>query len=405
MKDTKLFAAALALKPPWYIKKIDFRDTAQGEKELHIEVDHQKRVKFEYEGELCPVHDHQLRSWRHLRFFQHDCYLHARVPRVKTESGEVRLVAVPWAEPGSSFTLLFELDVLKLMDKGMSASAVGRHYSFDSRIASRIVGRHVSNALATQELRTVKDLSVDETSRKKGHNYLTILCDRQAKKVVGVSLGKDQKAVGQALIDMEARGADRATVRSVTLDMSRSYIAACESYLPQAEMVFDRFHLVKKLNEAIDTIRRAEQKQFKEALKHSRYLWLRNASKLSQKQQQRLDLLKEAFPNLGQAYRLKELFREVFDAAQFIKRLKPLNEWIKMAWDSGIKPIQEFVNMLHDHWYGIKTYFKRLANNAFAEGVNLKIQEIKRIARGYRNPHNFILMIYFKLGGLDLKIH
>ncbi|KGE84763.1 hypothetical protein IX84_32115 [Phaeodactylibacter xiamenensis] len=259
--------------------------------------------------------------------------------------------------------------------------------------------------MATQELRAVKDLSVDETSRKKGHNYLTILCDRQAKKVVGVSLGKDQKAVGEALIDMEARGADRTTVRSVTLDMSRSYIAACESYMPQAEMVFDRFHLVKKLNEAIDTIRRAEQKQFKEALKHSRYLWLRNASKLSQKQQQRLDLLKEAFPNLGQAYRLKELFREVFDAAQFTKRLKPLNEWIKMAWDSGIKPIQEFVNMLHDHWYGIKTYFKRLANNAFAEGVNLKIQEIKRIARGYRNPHNFILMIYFKLGGLDLKIH
>lgn len=405
MKEAELFAAALNLKEPWFVRRIEFREVDDGEMELHIEVDHAKRSKFEYEGKSYPVYDHQYRSWRHLQFFQHDCYLHARVPRVKTDEGSVRLVPVPWAHPGSSFTLLFELHVLKLFKKGMSASGVGDYYNMDSRRASRIVSRHVSHALATQGLKDVKDLSIDETSSKKGHNYLTVLCDRNAKKVVGISMGKDRKAVRNALIDMEVRGADKDKVRSVTLDMSKSYISACELYMPKADMVFDRFHIVKKLNEAIDDIRREEQKQVRAELKNTRYLWLKKASTLSENQRQRLDELQQDFPRLGQAYGLKELFREVFDEAKILKRLKPLNLWIKKAWKTGIKQIQDFVNMLHAHWYGIKTYFKRLANNAFAEGVNLQIQEIKRIARGYRNKQNFILMIYFKLGGLNLGIH
>ena len=201
------------------------------------------------------------------------------------------------------------------------------------------------------------------------------------------------------------RGADKDKVRSVTLDMSKSYIAACELYMPKADMVFDRFHIVKKLNEAIDDMRREEQKQVRAELKNTRYLWLKKTSTLSENQRQRLDELQQDFPRLGQAYGLKELFREVFDKAKILKHLKPLNLWIKKAWKTDIKQIQDFVNMLHAHWYGIKTYFKRLANNASAEGVNLQIQEIKRIARGYRNKQNFILMIYFKLGGLNLGIH
>ena len=112
-----------------------------------------------------------------------------------------------------------------------------------------------------------------------------------------------------------------------------------------------------------------------------------------------------AYPTLGQAYRLCELFKQVMDEALTSKRLRPLNDWIKMAWASGLAPIRNFVNMLHNHWYGIKTYFKKVADNAFAERVNLKIQEIKRIAKGYRNINNFILMIYFHIGGLKFETH
>lgn len=405
MKDTTIFTAALGLNSPWYIKSVEFKDTLSGKQELHIEVDHTKSSKFEYEGEHYSVYDHQVRTWRHLRFFQHDCYLHARVPRVKTRSGKVKLVAVPWATSESSFTLLFELDILSLLEGGMSASAAGKYYTMDSRRVFRIMARHVSMALATQSLDTFKELTVDETSRKKGHNYLTILCDRLAKKVVGIAVGKDKEAFAHALIDMEVRGASRETIKSVTMDMSTAYISAVESYVADADIVFDRFHISQLLQKAVDKVRREEQRNFREAFKNTRYLWLKKGDDLDEDQQAKVSELSQAYPNVGEAYRLKELFREVFDAAEQSKRLTPLNEWIKDAWNSGIEPIRAFVKTLHKHWYGIKTYFKRLATNAYAENVNLKIQEIKRLARGYGNVQHFILMIYFHLGGLDLKTH
>lgn len=405
MEEVNIFASALGLKEPWHIKSIRFESGVGGVEELHIEVEHRRGVKFSYEGEACPVYDQQKRTWRHLRFFQHDCYLHADVPRVKTGDGRVRLVDVPWAEAGSSFTLLFEQDVLKLLGGGMSASAAGRHYDMDSRVVFRMMARHVSQALSTQDLQDVRDLSVDEVSRAKGHHYMTIMCDRRAKKVVGVAPGKDKEAFAQALLDAEVRGADRSKVRTTSMDMSRSYISACGEALPQSDIVFDHFHIAKQLNEAVDRIRREEQRQFREELKNSRYLWLYGQEKLNAEQRERLTVLAEAFPNIGEAHRLKELFRAVMAQALNSRSLGPLNAWIKEAWNSGLAPMREFVNMLHDHWYGVKTYFKYLADNAFAERVNLKIQDIKRTAFGYRNVHHFTLMIYFHLGGLNFKTH
>lgn len=367
MKDTTIFTAALGLKPPWYIKSVEFKEVAGNRQELHIEVDHYSGHKFEYEGETCSVYDHQDRTWRHLRFFQHDCYLHARVPRVKTKAGKVRLVEVPWADCVSQFTLLFELEALSLLTEGMSFSGVGRHYKMDARRIFRIMARHVSIALATQSLAPVKELSVDETSRKKGHNYLTIMCDRMAKKVVGISVGKDKEAFAHALLDMEVRGASREMVKTVTMDMSTFYISAVEEYLEHVDIVFDRFHISQLLNKAVDKIRREEQRNAKDAFKRTRYLWLKKGADLKEEQQEKVDELSEAYPNIGEAYRLKELFRDVFDMAEQTQRLAPLNAWIKEAWNSGLEPLQQFVNTLHNHWYGIKTYFKKLATNAYAE--------------------------------------
>lgn len=403
MNELPIFTAALGLESPWFIKEIFFEGKGEGKK-LHIHLDHKRLVKFEYESKKYPVYDHQERTWKHLNFFQHECYLHARVPRVKTEGGDVRLIDLPWAKPGTSFTLLFEQDVLNLVAGGMSGSAVGKRLGIGSKRVFGIVRRHVSYALSTQDLEDVIELSADETSSEKGHNYLTILADRNAKKVVGVAVGKDKEAFAHALIDMEVRGADRKKVRAVTMDMSKSYISAVGEFLPQADIVFDRFHICKKLNEAVDEIRRTEQRQYDE-LKKSRYLWLRNNSNLTEEQKAKINYLEDAYPNIGKAYRLKELLKKIMDDAYYDQKITPLNKWIKSAWESGLEPIRKFVNMLRNHWYGVKTYFKRLATNAYAERVNLKIQEIKRVAKGYRNIHNFTIMIYFHLGGLDLKTH
>ncbi|MDX1909329.1 MAG: ISL3 family transposase [Bacteroidia bacterium] len=319
-QELPIFTAALGLSSPWKIVRIEFSE-AQA---LHIYVSHPRGSRFEFEGRLYPVYDHQERTWRHLNFFEHTCYLHAAVPRVRTHEGETCLVAVPWASGGSSFTLLFEHHAMSLVRGGMSIYRAGLALAIDGRRILGIIRNRVHYALATQPLAPVEELSVDETSRARGHDYLTILSDREAKKVVGIAPGKDQAAMSNALIDMEVRGADSEAVKTVTMDMSPSFIAGAEAHLPDAGIVFDRLHIVKQLNEALDKVRRSEQAQHKEELKKTRYLWLRNNPQLKPDQQARVATLAEAYPTLGQAYRLKELLRDILDQAAQDQSLKPL---------------------------------------------------------------------------------
>lgn len=403
MKNKSIFTSALELELPWYIQSIELEEE-KGHKRLHIYISHEKGSKFKYEEEEYPVYDHQEREWRHLNFFQHECYLHAKVPRVKTKDGKVRLVKVPWSRPGSSFTLLFEQDVLDLAREKISMSGIGRLLNENAKRMFRIVKYYVITALYDQPISEVKHMGLDETSQRKGHNYLTILTDRVKKKVVGLGVGKDKEALEHALFDMEIRGGDRKKVKTVTLDMSKSFISGVSEQMSQAAMIFDRFHIVQQLNRHIDQIRRSEQKKNAE-LKKSRYLWLRNNDNLTEDQRDRLTYLANAYKDMGEAYRLKESLREVLDGAYENKRLAPLNEWMKEAWNSNIIPIQKFVNMLRNHWYGIKTFFQYNTTNAYAERVNLTIQEIKRVAKGYRKIYHFGIMIYFHLGGLNFDTH
>ena len=401
MTEIEIFTKALELGTPWEVQEVYFKEEGS-KKTLHIHVGYAKGSQFHYEGKEYSVYDHQERTWRHYDFFQHECFLHARVPRVRTEEGYVRLIKVPWAEEGSSFTLLFESKVLDFVKNGMSVSGTGVTMGIGSGRVHRIIKRKVIDALLVEDLGAVKELSIDETSSKKGHNYLTILCDREAKKVVGIGVGKVIESVEEGLQEMEFRGGSRETVRCISMDMWRAYIAAAQQKMSQADIVFDRFHLTYNLNRAIDRIRRAEQKKFSD-LKRTKYLWLRNHDKLEEREKEVIADLSQQYQTIGEAYRLKELFREVLDHAQEDSRLKWLNAWMNEAWASGIPLIRQFVNMLREHWYGIKTYFKKLATNAFAERVNLKIQEIKRIAKGYRNINNYKMMIYLHLGGLHFN--
>ena len=369
MNTQELFTMGLGIEEPWFIETIEFRGEKKM-KELHIFLSHHQGVRFTVEEEELPVYDHRDRVWHHLNFFQHRCFLHAKVPRVKLGNGKVKQVEVPWAQPGSMFSLLFDYDVLNLFSENMSFSGVARRLKISDKRVSNIISRHVSQALASQQIEPVEELSVDETSYRKGHNYFTILCDRVRKKVVGIGVGKDQKAFLAALGDLEVRGGCRSKVKSVTMDMSDAYIAGVSETMEKADIVFDRFHIVKNLNEAIDKIRRTETKEHVE-LKKTRYLWLKNNSNLTKEQKEKVECLSASFPNIGKAYRLKELLRVVLDEAQRSHDLKPLIEWKKQAWSSNLEPMQKFVNMLNNHWYGIKTYFQRQITNDSTERMNL----------------------------------
>lgn len=402
MRTEDLFSTALGLQKPWYVEKVEFKSNDSG-RELHIHLNHERNSKFLVEGDFYSVYDHQERMWRHLNFFEHECYLYAHVPRVKTKTGQVLLVEVPWAQPGSSFTLLFEAYAALLVKGGMPMRVAGEYLSIDGRRIWTIINRKVSEALSDQPLEAVKHLGVDETSTKKGHQYITVLTDVERKKVVGLAPGKDAEAFNNALIDMEIRGADRNRVSVITMDMSPSFISAASKKMPKAKLVFDRFHLEQSMNKAVDQVRKEEARLYKD-LKKTRYLWLKNERNLREDQQQKINDLATSYPRLGQAYRIKEQFKEVLNEAYFCSKVSPLERWMKVARNSGIEPIQNLVNTIAKHWYGIKTYFKYCISNGFSERVNLKIQEIKRTAKGYANINNFILMIYFHLGQLDLKL-
>ena len=292
------------LQSPWFGELVEFKENENGS-ELHIHLNHEKHHKFKYDDDYYSVYDHQQRTWRHLNFFEHECYLYARVPRVKTNTGQKLLIDIPWAQPGSSFTLLFEAYAALLVKGGMPMSTAGDYLDIDGRRIWKVINRMVSKALSSQPLDPISHLGVDETSSKKGHQYITVFTAVEKKKVVGVAQGKDIEAFNNALIDMESRGANRDYVSVITMDMSPSFIAGATENMPDAELVFDRFHLEQSMNKAVDQVRREEAKDYKD-LKKTRYLWLKNQSNLSELQNQKINDLATSYPRLGKAYRLKE---------------------------------------------------------------------------------------------------
>lgn len=403
-----IFTAAMGLVEPWQIIKVEFETgkTTIGSGRLDIYIDFVQGSKFRdpLSESICPVYDTVERTWRHINFFQHDCYLHARVPRIMLANGSVRQVNVPWAMEGSSFTLLFEAMSMLLVKEGMSLSSAGRMVNQDSRVIGRIIERYVDQAKKEQSLDQVEVIGIDEVSIQKGHKYLSIISDSKRKKVIGVGLGKGKEAVLEGLKEMESRGSKASRVNFATIDFSPSYISAVLEYLPNAIQIYDRFHLEQLLSKAVDTIRKQEQMEATE-LKKTKYLWLRNEQSLTSKQQAKIYYLSICFPKIGEAYRLKELFKQIFNSANQFNSLQDLNEWMKLASESKLVQIQQFLNTLKSHWSGIISYFKKQYTNAYAEQINSTIQLLKRIARGYRNVDNYITMIYFRLGGLKFDTH
>jgi transposase len=221
---------------------------------------------------------------------------------------------------------------------------------------------------------------------------------------VGVGIGKDMNAVQEAVNEMETRGSKAEGVQQVGIDLSPAFISACLDKFENAQIVFDRFHIEQMLSKAVDSVRQLEGDQNK-LLRKTKYLWLRNERSLRPSQQEKVHYLEGVFPVLGRAYRLKEAYKEIFNNAKKEDAVEALEKWISMVYESKIFPLINFANSLKAHWSGVIQYFEKRSSNGFAERVNLKIQEIKRTAKGYRNRDNFITTIYLHLGKLDFQFH
>lgn len=399
LNSVQLFEMALGVKSPWKIETVEFSEELSG-KELHIKVDFKKGSKFPDEtGELCDVYDTKEKTWRHLNFFQHACYLHCRVPRIQKKGGKIHLVEVPWARPGSGFTLLFEAFAMMLIEKEMPINKIGELLNEDAHRLWTIFNYWIKKAYTADEPNPPRKLGLDETSRRKGHDYVTLSVDIDERRVIHVSEGKGKEAVKEVKDYLETKGVDIKKVEHASMDMSPSYISGVHDYFPSTEIHFDRFHVVKLLNEAMDKVRQQERQEHDE-LKGHKYTFLKKQSNLSNKRKQELKKLITLFPTLGKAYRLKELFNDLWEMETEEEATAFLVEWCEEVESENISPFKQFIKTIKTHWRGIINFCESEINNGILEGINNKVQLAKRRARGYRCTKNFINMIYFLCGKL-----
>ena len=401
--EKELFTAALGIEEPLYIEEIVF-DRAEGE--LHIHMNFRRGGRFccsECGAEDLPVHDTVEKTWRHLNFWQYKTYIHLRTPRTKCKNCGDRLWIPPWGRKQSGFTMLFEAVVMTLA-KEMPISKIGEIVGETDTRIWRIVRGHVCRAYARKAFGAVKKLGVDETSSRKGHNYVTVFADMDSGDVLFATQGKDGNTIKEFAKEMPAHSADAQEVQEVTMDMSPAFISGAADHLPNASITFDKFHIIQALNKAQDEVRRMEQKQ-NPLLKRSRYIWLKNPENLSAEQKKKLESLR--FENLKTAkvYQMKLTFQDIYrnirepEAAE-----EAIKKWLSWAVRSRIAPIKKFAKTVKTHWNGILRYFHSRLTSGAMEGINSRIQEIKRRARGFRNINNFIAMIYLEAAGLDFAL-
>jgi transposase len=398
MNEKTLFQLALGLSDPWFVSDTKFDPAA---KQLDIYLDFRRGSTFPCPecGKPGKVHDTEEKTWRHLNFFQHQAYLHARVPRTRCEEHGVRLVDVPWGRKQSGFTLLFEALVMMLA-RQMPVNALAELLQVTDQRLWRILKHYVLADVERMDLSGLTSVGIDETAARRGHNYVSLFVDMDEKKVVYVTEGKDSQTIEAFTGHLVSHGGAPEAVREVVCDMSPAFISGVETHLPEAAITFDRFHVVKLLNTAVDDVRREEQRTEGD-LKSTRYLWLKNPGNLTNAQAMMLHGLSRSKLKTARAYRMKLVFQEIYKLPCRWAEAA-LEGWYQWGIRSRLTPIVEFARMLRRHWDGILRWFTSKLNNGLLEGLNSLIQAAKARARGYRSVENFTLIIYLIAGHLGL---
>jgi transposase len=402
MRDTDLLQLALALVPPWLVRRSDF-DPQRRRLDIHIDFPRGSRFACPGCGAAdCPAYDTEEMTWRHLNFFQHHAYLHARVPRIDCASCGIKKVSVPWAREGSGFALLFEALIMALV-QAMPVKAVARLVGEHDTRLWRVIHHYVDRGRARADFSAVTRVACDETAARRGHDYITLFVDLDRARVLFATEGKDAGTVAAFAADFAAHGGDPGAVAEVCIDMSPAFIKGTADHLPNAAVTFDKFHAVKIINDAVDRVRRAEQKAHGQ-LTGTRYIWLRNPATLSDKQRATLESLRTRTLKTARAYQIRLTFQEFYDQPDGTAAAAFLKKWYFWAAHSRLAPIIEAARTVKRHWDGILRWFDSKIANGLIEGINSLVQAAKAKARGYRSTRNLTAIVYLLAGKLDLAL-
>jgi len=404
MNSETLMNMALGLQSPWKIDSVEFKKETCNKLSLHLHIGFEKGTKFtDVYGTACSVHDTVTRQWKHLNFFEHDCILHCNVPRLRDSKGKVTTVIVPWSRKGSGFTLLFEAYAMALIENEMPINKLAKLLRVYPQRIWNMFNYWVGEAYLADDPSDITQLGVDETSTRKGHKYVTLGVDMEKSRVVHVTEGKGKETLRNIQNHLKLKKVNPRQIKQLSMDLSPAFIAGAKENFPKASITFDRFHVVKLLNTAMDEVRRSERKEH-ESLKGHKYTFLKNTDKLSDKQKERLAEFITLYPTLGEAYRMKETFNVLWEMDSEEKASEYIDLWCEYAmYHSGIPAFIKFAKTVKSHKSGIVNFVKTRISNGILEGINSKVQLAKRRARGYRNITNLINMIYFLCGKLEFS--
>jgi transposase len=346
------------------------------------------------------------RKWRHLDTCQFRTILHAQPPRTQCGEHGVHAVRLPWAEPNSRFTALFERVAIEWM-KAASQQAVAKQLQLSWDEIHGIQERAVARGLARRKNEVVEHIGVDEKAFTRGHNYFTLVNDLDRGRVLFVTEDRTQASLDSFWSQLSA--AQMEGVKAVAMDMWDPYVNSTRKHLPDAErkIVFDKFHIAKHLSEAVDLVRRRESKHLRAAgddrLVGTRYDWLRHPARMSPEDRKEFASLRDSNLKTARAWALKEAMMAFFGYFYERPARKHFRWWHNWAIRSRLDPVIAKARMIKRRFDDIVTYLKHRITNAASESINSKVQWVKYTARGFRNKANFITAIYFHCGGLDLS--
>ena len=324
------------------------------------------------------------------------------MPRVDCGNCGVKQVSVSWARPGSGFTLLFEALVLQ-MAQHMAVTAVAGLVRAHPDSVWRILMHYVDQARELQDLDSLTAIGIDETSRRKGHHYVTLFADLDQRRVLFVTEGKGSATVGRFVRDLKRRGGDPKQIEQVCMDMSPAFISGVQAKLPHADITFDRYHVMALVNDAIDEVRRRET-ETEPVLKKSHYLWLKNPENLKAKDAQRLEALTQLHLKTARAYQMKLTlqglweYRHAYYAEQYLKK------WYWWATHSRLEPMKAVAATIKRHWDGILHFIHSRITNGILEGINAKVKAAAKRAFGFKTFEYYRTIIYLIAGKLEMPV-
>ena len=405
MRDKDLYKELLGISLPWIITDVLLDSKAET---ITVRVALKPGATLacgQCGRQRCPIKDRRTRTWRHLDTCQFKTLIEAPLPRTDCPECGVKTVSPPWADKHARFTLLFERFAIDALLE-MSLTGVCRLLRISWDEADGIISRAVARGLDQRDLSGVRRIGIDEKSVRKGHHYITVVYDLETARVIWIGEDRSEETLDRFFASLPEE--TLAQIECITMDMWKPYRASARKWIKDVDekTVLDRFHIQRHLNQAVDKVRKQEHKALKDQgidlLEKTKWDWLYNVENLPQKREARFEELREYDLKTVRAHAIKENFRHFWDYVYQANARKFFKKWYFWATHSRLQPIIAVAKRLHKHFDRILTFFRLHATNSTAEGINNKIQSVKKKAYGFRNTNRFINAIYFHCGGLNL---